>query len=181
MSVTEYVQVPEQPTVGGVTYHPLGGNGFVSPHSVYHVRVRLTGDASGGAQEVRIRPDVRFTSLVAFCSATLDGAAITADAPVNFVISEEMNSRAEARSPGTYLPIGGEPAVVASWNPPPFLVSAGPASAASADPTLRVRVDNTNGTVLAVYASIYNFDKRAREVVPIDSVLQVLTRSQTLV
>ena len=177
MSVTQATAIPNTPSGGGIHVHPLGGNGFSSPHSVYHVKCELASDASGGYNRITLRPDPRYVSLFSQIYVGVDSAA--ADVNVDISIIEDVYSRVAVRGKADYLDVGGLTEAWAGFSPAPFLVSADQGDA-SDRPYLRVQIPNVNGQSLLVYTHVFNFDKRARELVPIEAITRILTRSETL-
>lgn len=177
MSVIASVQLPDQPSSGGIVYHPLGGNGLISPHSVYHCRIIAEGDASGGVLRCNIRPDIRFVSLVSLVIAGIDNDS--ADRDVDITVSETPDSRMEVKLNASYRPITGLGFDnLVSYSPAPFAISAGASSDPTSNPVVRVTTSNADGVDLTVYAHIFNFDKRARELVPLEQMTAVLTRGE---
>lgn len=179
MAVSEVVALPNIPASGGLTYTPLGGDGFAGPHSVYRGFVTGVGDASGGLISVQIRFDPRYTQLVLQLSAELQG--ITADANVDMQISDDVNGQQSVRRIAPYAPLAGTATdAKVNWNPPPYLVSAG-IGADSDRPRILVRSLNAGvGTDLVVRFHIYNFDKRAREIVPVEILSRALIRAESI-
>jgi len=178
VSVETSVQLPQQPTVGQVTIHPLGGDGMVSPHSVTHFSITSAGDASGGANRIFARFDQRYVQLVSNLLVFIDGAP--GDAPVYMSIVENAASRVSVRSPGLALPVSGVPEIQVSWCPHPILIAADAAASASDNPVISVGMGNSNGVSMTVYGHIYNFDRRAREIVPIETLTRALVRPESL-
>lgn len=179
MSVLTQVELPAQPTVGGVVFHPLGGNGFSGPHSVYHGLVESASDASGGKNEIQVRLDPRFTQLVIQVQCSVAGQAAALDCDIQ--LFESVNSVMGVRREVPYRPISGLTAAGhVNWNPAPFLLSAGPKVGSNFQPYLRTAIDNTNGETLYCRFHVYNFDKRARELVPIEIMSSVLVRAESV-
>lgn len=169
LSVSTAVQLPDQPgDLGSVELVPLGGNGFLSPHSMYVLRnVGVTGDASGGTAEVAINCDVRYTCLFATVNPDMVGAA--ADVLVRMGLSDVAGSGIVTVNATMLLGVDNVARVL--WSPSPFFGAA----------QIKVRAPNVDGDDLRVSGVLYNFDKRAPEVVPMAQLVASLPRSGTLV
>lgn len=175
MAVTTEVTLPAQPASGSTLLHPLGGNGFHSPHSVYHGLVNSSGDASGGDHIVRVYLDNRYLSLVATFEALVQG--MSADLVADLFIVEETGSSIALRTTAAYLPVGSLASdAVIHWNPEPFLISANSANQSE----IRLLMANTNGIDLTIRYHIYNFDKMARHRIPIEVLSRCLVRSSSV-
>ncbi len=86
MAVTSTFTPPAQPTVGSLTYVPLGGDGFSAPIAAYAVhQFELVGDVSGGKNQMTIEMDPRFCSLVSFVSIAIRQGT-SADAEYRLVV-----------------------------------------------------------------------------------------------
>jgi len=152
---------------------------MISPHSVVHNRTVLTADASGGSMNVYVRPDVRYVSLLA--QVTILHQGIAADKAVEMSLWEENASAVRQRVESKYLPITvSSTDAITAWSPDPILVSAGQAASADVLPYLNVLCANVNGEDLVVFSHWFNFDKRARELVPLEYLTRVLVRGSTV-
>lgn len=177
MTVEYSVSMNQQPADGGIEIHPLGGDGITSPSSIYHCRVASLGDASAGYNRIRLGLDPRFTQLVTLMTVEVTGVA--ADVNVDMKIVESVDSLLANRATLKYLPINSQTVDCrASWAPIPFLMAT-----SSSDPTeyphIQVVTDNVNLSRIRLYAHVYNFDRRARELTPIDILASCLARSES--
>lgn len=179
MSVETDVMMTDRPAAGGIELHPLGGDGMVSPQSVYHGRIESAGDASGGYNQIRVGFDPRYTQLVA--QIMVEATNLAADEDVDLRISESADSALAARSTMQSLPIS---AVTvdgrATWSPIPYLVAKNDVDP-SVPPNLKAVMDNVNGGVFRLYFHVFNFDRRARESVPIEVLSRCLIRAESLI
>lgn len=176
MTVHTSVQLPNQPTGGSLDFHPLGGNGFASPQSVYHGKIESTGDATGGLHQLYVRFDPRYSQLVSELIVGCGG--ISADVNVNLLIAETSGSHLSVRRLLKNYDIGtlGEDGLV-SWSPVPLVISAGADTDSEALPFIRVSKTNVDSETLTMWFHIFNFDKRARELVPIETLTRCLVRT----
>lgn len=179
MTVTASVQLPDQPTTGAVRTKALGGNGLISPHSETLVQVSSTGDAGGGVNRIYIRMDPRYVQLVAYVELTYAGAA--ADTPVDMSLTSSSTFQFGAQRLMLLVDAPDSGSMRALWTPPPLLIAADASASATAAPTLRVQVPNVLADVITVWCVVYNFDRRARELVPIEAMTRALVRSSTLI
>jgi len=176
LSVVTSFELPNQPAVGSTVLQPLGGNGFTSPHSVYQIQSSLVSDASVGASNLYIRFDPRYVQVVAnvLIAVNSGAAAIT----VNASIRGELGGRLQIRHSMADLPVSGLGATAqVSWTPEPMAVSASSALLATELPYIRATIDNVDTETLTIYALVYNFDKNARERVPLTDLFSFLTRT----
>lgn len=179
MAVTTELQLPDQPAAGITTLHPLGGDGFTGPQSVYHGNITSTSDASGGLNSIYVRFDPQFVCLVHNLNLSVAGASGQVLADIK--VYEQEGSEVSIRHNLAYLPITGVGATQkVSWSPPALVVSAGPGASAQDGPHIRVVAANTNGEVLNLHYHIFNFNKQARQVVPLEVLSRVLVRSESL-
>lgn len=180
MAVTSRVELPNQPNDGSLVLHALGGDGFTGPHSVYHGLEQITGDASGGLLTCSVRFDPRFTQLVIQMQCAFGG--LSADKDFDMQISESTGSILQVRATATYLPITGIVTDASkNWNPGPYLLSAGPGDSVTL-PWMQWRAVN-DGVGVDMYCRfhVYNFDKRAREEIPIEILSRALVRAESLI
>lgn len=181
MSVSETLALPAQPTDGIAEYTPLGGDGFNAPDSATHVTVNLAGDASGGSSLILVGFDPRYTCLVSYAAVKLQGLA--ADANLRQEIRCTFFESFLVSSVCSYLPITGVTGALnnALWTPPAILVSAGDSPTTNGPYYRAVTANAGVGTTMTVTLRIYNFNKRARELVPLPQLLSTLVRSSTLI
>lgn len=168
MSVAVTLTLPAQPVDGTFDLVPLGGDGFIAPHSMYVLKaIGVDCDAGGGHAEVTTTFDVRYSSLVGSFQVAMVGAG----ASVLFrlgLVDEKLAGIQTVNATG----IDGQDSVARCiWNPTPFFKAGG----------IKVRAPNVDGDTLTLSAIIYNFDKRASEVVPLSQLLAATPRSGTLI
>lgn len=175
MSVEEIIELPGQPATGLNDHIPLGGDGFISPQSLTIVSADLESDASGGKNQITVRFDPRYTSIVSYAAIAVESGAATIGGRL-----EIRTSAFENVAIMNEMPVVAVSGIAATnsllWTPPALMVSAGPGLAAD-PPVLRATIDNTDTETLRLRARIYNFDKRAREIAPLHLLLSSLTRS----
>ncbi len=166
----------DNPTVGGVELHPLGGDGFISPQSVYHVEFEQTGDASGNYNEMVVVLDRRYVSLVSLVQGVLHYTG-AADYGIQWQLEESAISKMVAAGIARDVAGSGSMENVLSWSPPPFLV----AQTTSGWPFIRQRAPNRDGERAQMYLHVFNFDRNSRTQVPIEVMSRCLVRSENLV
>lgn len=178
MAVTTNLQLPGQPGTGSTEIIPLGGDGFISPHSVTVGQVESDSDASGTSNEINIRFDTRFTQLVAYVVTTVKGTA--ADVNIDFALNVSSAYQAKTRVVGPIALISGMNGdIVVSWSPIPVLVVAG-TGALGSPPEIRVTIPNVDNETLVINFQIFNFDRRARERTPIETLTRCLVRAESV-
>lgn len=176
-SVTDSVQLPEQPAAGETLTTPLGGNGWSDPHSRTFCSISLASAAGGGTNILIIRLDPRYTQLVAF--ASLGVSAGVAD-PITGRIELDC-TLFETWIQGVSMPLrdtgstGREHNAV--WTPPALLCSAEPNTDSTQPPRVRTIIPNVDGETANLQLVVYNFDKRARELTPIALLLASVPRA----
>ncbi len=163
MAVTETVTLPAQPTTGRVHIVPLGGDGFVAPHSMYTISdMQVTGDAGGGVARLTIIFDDRHCSLLGWCSLRIEqGTPADADVRLSAFSGDDNFSPAQVLQ----QPVIKTAAAVNSstigitWSPVPMIYGGGPGVA-------RCQADAVNVTndEYRFSAIVYQFDIRVREV-----------------
>lgn len=172
MSVAETITLPGQPTDGLNIFVPLGGDGFIAPHSCYELEATLDGDASGGTNVIYINLDSRFQSLVSLISIHVSGAAAN-------VAFEAQFATQHGKIPAKYWKINGDAEfsavfskAQAQWMPTPVFGSTRIAAA----------ISNTGvGLNLKLAALVYNFDRRASETVPLTQLLASIPSAGQLI
>lgn len=167
MSVLTELTIPVTPAGGNVVYSPLGGDGFNAPISCYLVNgVSVSGDASGGTAQVKITMDDRYQSLIATVDAKVTSQASAAQTRITIATEGPWSLGVTKLS--TLDPLGTGHV---NWSPPPIFDAL----------TLNALWDNIDATEdYKLTAIIYNFNKRASELVPLSVLLASLPRSQTL-
>ncbi len=175
VDVVENIQLPAQPADGRNELVPLGGDGFVSPISLYIIAVDLDSDATGGKNQILVRFDVRYTQVVSYAQLSVESGAAAIDGRLEIRTNGFENVAIQI--PMALTGVSGV-AVTNSmlWTPPALMVTANNAIV-TADPFLRATIDNVDTETLRLRARIYNFDKRARELAPLHLLLSSLTRS----
>ncbi len=180
MSVLVSAELPTIDTsIGGVDVRALGGNGFISAHSVMRARVVAPGDASGGTLEARLRMDPRYCCLISHVMCSVQGQ--TAAVPVDMAILESSNSVTAVRAQVQLRDTGTLTTGITTWSPDPMVLSADSAADPSAEPVVRVQIPNDSALTCILFAHVFAFDKRAREVVPLDVITNVLHRSTNVI
>ncbi len=181
MSVASALQIPDQPAAGLTEIIPMGGDGFTAPHQAQVATVQLAGDAGGGSSLITIRLDERYTNLVSVVSANITGAA----ANTNYLLDLQMTAFEVYRILGflTFVSFGG--AITGAlnsvlWTPPPVLAIA-PPGLASAPPLVRFGTANVDGDTNLLSVRVYCFDKRARELTPLNVLLASVPRASALI
>lgn len=175
MTVQVEFQLPAQATVGKTRLQPLGGDGFVSPMSQYQINAFSDGDGTGGVNRIYCRMDPRYVQLVTTVVAELRDA--TGDQPVSFQLKDEygIDFGVNAQLLDVDRPASSY-AYRCTWSPQPLAIAAGAGDVTEA-PFLVIAVPNITGTTLVLSATIYNFDRQAREKVPLELLYQTFTRS----
>ena len=179
MTVAETVTLPGQPTVGAIEYVPLGGDGFTAPHSVADFRVGLDGDASGGYGQIRVRPDARFVSLFAEVCIYADPAwGVAWDYRLDLTESG-ASSVAIVVTGRTSAHVGLAGLTVqesALWTPPAALLVNDDAAGTGSPYVQGFTVNPGAGFTTYLTGKVYQFDRRAREVVPLPILLGSVPR-----
>lgn len=174
MAVTVDSALPNQPADGEVQLTPLGGDGFVAPHSLYTVRTVLTHDASGGLAALSVRFDPRYTQLLVYFHVEQKSAPGTKEVLMSIQCTASDVLQIHQVIPA--ISIAGQTATnMVLWTPPAILCSA-PLGEDSAPPFFRVLCANVDTESTIIRARVFNFDKRAREVVPLSQLLSSLLR-----
>lgn len=178
MSIQTSIQLPGQPVAGGTEIIPLGGDGFISPHSMTACFIDSDSDASGGKHEISIRFDTRWTQLVGYVVATVKNIAIDVAIDFQIVVNATYTAKTRVVSPLALISgMGGD--IVTSWSPIPVLVVAG-TGVVTADPSIRITIPNVDTETLHVHTQIFNFDRRARERTPIETLTRCLVRAESV-
>lgn len=147
---------------------PLGGDGFVAPKFAYAIAdLNVVGDASGGNADITVIMDPRYTSLVAFMTAS-DIQVASADADVRmFVTGVGVPTQVDQ------VPVTAISATVAgrtvsrTWTPTPFVLPGGTLPISR----LTLRMLNVLNDSYFLDAWVYCFDIRVREVTPMGPLL----------
>jgi len=169
MPVSLALTLPDQPAAGLVTWLPLGGDGFTAPHSAYLLgRVALANDAGGGLAVTTITLDPRYESIVSQVMFQKDSVAAATlfmleVATANADYIDRIRSSADNAV--------GDAINSAAWSPAPFLKAA----------TLTLTTPNTDTETNYLDALIYNFNKEASQVSPLNVLLACLPRAASLI
>ncbi len=144
---------------------PLGGDGFVSPHSVYYLNsIRGEGDASGGTNEVLVRLDTRYQCICTNLRTLNTGAAATVE--VRMTISAGQSLALSHNSIGLWTDV--DDVSRGSWAPPLIF-----------DAThISLKTANVDGDDLLLTALVYCFNKEASQRVPLAQLLASIPRSE---
>lgn len=163
MAVASSVTLPSQPTLGSLTYVPLGGDGFSAPHSAYALQNHaVDGAAGGGANALTVKMDPRFCALVSFVTVQIEQTS-SADADVRIVVTSQTG--------GVQIPqltfsdqvtaiskTVNQASIGVTWNPPALILpGAGQAG------QIVVQTLNVDDDLAKLSCLIYNFDIRVRE------------------
>jgi len=166
VSVSTTVNLPNQPTLGLVSYQGLSGDGFVAPHSYFQANINLLGDASGGHQVVTLVMDPRFESVIVF--ANIVNLAATAAGTYDMTIGFNDVTGFQIETSGDMNLVAIRARANKIWSPPPVVGAA------------RIVAFVTNegvGVDMNFYVLIYNFDIQASKKVPINIMLSSLPRA----
>ncbi len=175
MSVQVALQLPDQPASGAAVLQPLGGNGFTAPHSVTRVRVLSVSDASGGSNNIFVRFDPRYSCLLASLTLHTDSGAVAI--ATNVSLTDQFEARTQIRKSVDLIPVSGLSSTnVLTWTPEPIIMVADANVLATQPPVIRATIGNNDTETLTMFVSIYNFDRRARELVPLNILYAVLPR-----
>jgi len=181
VSVSETIQLPAQPTSGTTDMITLGGDGYSAPESSMNLNAVLAGDASGGYAAMIVGFDPRFVQLVAYTCIKILG--LSADANVRQEIRSTLYETFIVGHTAPYLAITGLTGALNNvlWTPPPILVSAG-ANATSSGPFYAYYTANPGaGNSVQLSMRIHNFNKRARELVPLDKLVACVPYASTII
>lgn len=151
---------------------PLGGNGFNAPQAAYIINnMSLTGDATGGTVQHRIRMDERFCSLIAFAAIAWDQATpaaatwniqISGHTGSNLPIPPQLENRHIVEAAATVTATS----IADIWQPVPFILPG-----AGGNGQLFSQVVNNDTDVVRVSLLVYLFNVRVREISPMGPLL----------
>lgn len=168
MSVTESFTLPAQPNNGGAAhFRPLGGDGFTAPQSMYLVDdAELEADVSGGTSLISIIMDDQYESLIQ--SVTLQVTSV-ADAPLfSFRIRNPAITDHSVWVNGA-MPIFNTVARI-TWVPSPMF----------GIEKVTFQIDNVDTEDMFASLVVFNFKKRASELIPLNILLASLPRAASL-
>lgn len=167
MAVTKTVVLPAQgPDAGDITrLRPLGGNGLRGPQSLFEVQVTLAGDAGGGASDITVVFDTRFESILLCADNVNTGTALDRTAVF------ELGSSVPFFGVGTAQGNAITSQSIASWSPPPIV----------GRDQVKISTNNIDGDSQVITLLIYNYQKRASELVPLSVLLSSLPRAATFI
>ncbi len=176
MSVDEDIQLPAQPTAGGLIQHiPLGGDGFAAPRGAYVCQsVELTGDASGGNARIRFKMDQVYCSLVAYTAFTIiqgtpanvhfRNRIATLETDQSDIVAEQVEGGLQTFIAANITSLGES--VNHTWTPTPVILPGD-----SAEGIVDSQWANVDGDVYNLSALIYLFDVRVRSEFPMGPLL----------
>jgi len=181
VSVSFTVALPAQPPSGSTDIVPLGGDGFVAPESATHFSGIIQGDGSGGFASIQVGFDPRWVQLVSYVSLKIVGIAADVNAQQEIRVTAFETFIVTNTAPYKAITgITGSPNNLL-WTPPAILLSAG-ASPLTNGPYYRFYTDNPGvGNNVQVSMRVYNFNKRARELVPLDKLMSSLSVASTMI
>lgn len=164
MAIGEDLTLPDQPAAGSVVFLPLGGNGFLAPHSAFSIDMQITGDASGGGIAFRINRDERFEHLIQSMMLQVDGSAAI---QYKFEVFRENDSLFINGGTSSVTTASGGDGAYQLWTPPAMI-----------DPSFwRLKVTNVDGVQVKFKCLIYNFNIEASKKIPLNVLLQNVPRS----
>jgi len=174
VSVSRTIVLPDRPTVGTLTFKPLGGDGEVAPRSSYELRAfSIAGDAGGGTATLVITLDSVYESVIAQASYSATSSAAAQD--LYFQIRSYSDTGVQLQQDHTVPAVailGSQDGVArALWVPPPIFKAT----------DIRMVCNNVDATeTYAMNVTIYNFNKRASERTPLNVLLASLPRGSSL-
>lgn len=168
MSVTEDLELPNQPTTGGVFQTPLGGDGFISPIHRQDADMKVTGDATGGVIRHRFILDKRHSYI--FNLMAINTTDPGADVPhiVQLGMREEIQYTQVVTS--EYQAFTAVPRSRCIWAPPSFFFPGGPDPEEDI-PYIQVSTQNVNALEVNVTIQLLAFDIEALRRVPYDQLI----------
>ncbi len=170
MAVSIDNQLPEQPVLGVNTYTPLGGDGWTAPHSMAEVSVGSAGAAGGGTNVITVTFDPRFQSLVTY--VRLSNSSASGAIEMNLSLFPALpRAQPQLQAWANAVPVNDVSTQNnITWSPPPI-------------PNLfRLQATTTNvsGDSLTLQAYIFQFQRRALELVPLNVILASLPRGDNM-
>lgn len=169
MAIATTLTLPNQPADGSVVYVPLGGDGWRSPMSSYSVTIRVTGDASGGTNQITVSPDPQFVAIVSYVQVASPDSP---NDPEDFLVS--LNSGQETAQTGMQIPSvlpAGNNTNTAIWTPPLTLLDP-----PRGDPSIVAAMQNINTIDLELSFRLYNFRKGVAQRTPLGRLVAALPR-----
>jgi len=161
--------LPAQPTTGTAVYRPLGGNGWTSPHALYTVNSQSAGDASGGGNQNSVVLDTRFANIVNIAQALFTGDTTTVDGELAIIGDQPTGALHRVNCFGTLLFLSTlSDFGLLTWSPPPVIGAQ----------SVFGQLENVLGTIFHLSATIYCFQKRVFEEVPLNVILASLPSTQ---
>lgn len=184
MTIQVQYTLPEEPPSGSaVEFIPLGGDGFVAPQSAYGFRIEANGDSSGGFIGAQVAFDPQFTSLVQYGSYSAQFGSVGNDFHTRMVLRARKDGEAAQVTYWHQADSGDDTTVIdqfgycATWNPPGILSTQEFIPPAFNDrPRLGAFMPNASNATLVLTGRVLNFDRRAREEVPLNVLLSALPR-----
>lgn len=171
MSVSVSLDLPDQPAAGGVTYTPLGGDGWTSPHSVFEVTVNSAGDVSGGNNDIDVDFDPRFQSVVTYAAIRNSSASVAIEMRMTLLPALPRSSPQLQAFCNAVPPNAIDATNLMTWCPPPIPHFT----------RLQARTINADGDSLSLFMYIYNFQITVLQQVPLASILASLPRAESVI
>ena len=164
-----------------VTYIPLGGDGWSAPQSAYSVYLKHQGDSSGDEFSLEVAFDPQYTSLVQYMSFNAQYGAAVNDFAVRTALRvtkrDEVVQKtwqySEASLDQSVVPQFGYNDV---WEPPGLMLSSNSNAGFDLNPRIALVANNDPACNLTLSLRVLNFQKRAREEVPLNVLLSSLPR-----
>lgn len=164
-----------------VVFIPLGGDGWSAPQSAYSVFLKGSGDASGGEFSIECAFDPQYTSLVQYMSFNANYGAATNDFAIRTALrvtkADEVAQKTwlyteDALNFSVYPSFGYNDV----WEPPGILLSSNTNAGFDLNPRMTLVAENDSSCNLVMSMRVLNFQKRAREEVPLNVLLSALPR-----
>lgn len=168
VAVVSAFTLPAQPASGNAIFHPLGGDGWISPRGVYAVQDNLVNDASGGTGRTTVTFDPRFEGILTHCQALFRSFGGQRDVSFDLV-QKPLALGLRASAFGTSLLINNQTLQsLFTWTPP-LLTGQG---------EVTITTDNTDGGTVHTNLWIYVFNIRVFEKTPLNVILASLPRTE---
>lgn len=172
---------PVPGSADSAVFIPLGGDGWSAPQSAYSVFVSATGDNSGDEFSIEVAFDPQYTSLVQYMSFRANYGASVNDFAVRTALRVTKGSEvaqktwqySESSLNFSVLPDFGYNDV---WEPPGLLLSSNTNQGFDLNPRITLVCENDPTAELVMSLRVLNFQKRAREEVPLNVLLSSLPR-----
>ncbi len=169
MAVSTVLSIPDSPATGLLTYVPLGGDGWTSPHSVWEVSVASVGVAGGGNNVVDVNFDPRWETVCAYMRCTNDSASAAIE--MLFELLQTHNQPSLSAFANSLPVIQLTSLNVFTWCPPPIVGMR----------RARVTTTNVDGDTLLFQMYLYNFQRTVLQKVPLAHILASLPRGDSYI